>query len=183
MIVSKASTVLIAVATLALGAGLAVGTLSKRVIGPSAVDLSSGGGSTEVLPASSTGGSTLSQELGLSTDQRNQMQQIWEGVQTTAHDCQEKAQKLQKQRDDAVFDMLSDEQKAKYTQLTTECFGKIGLLNSQREAAFNKAVEQTKSILNDTQKKVYEQLIASRVGGHVSNNVPETSANQLAMQQ
>jgi hypothetical protein len=173
MIVPKASLVLVAVATLALGAGLAVGTLSKRVIGQPVVEVSSGGG----------GADELSQELGLSADQRGQMQQIWEGVRNEAHDCQQKAQELQRQRDDAVFAMLSDEQKAKYTQLNTECVGKIGLLNSQREAAFDKAVVQTKSILNDSQKKVYEQLIAARVGTHVSNNGFGAPAQQVVWQQ
>jgi len=165
----KATLALLGVAVLALGAGVVAGTLGKRVLS---------------LPpnVSPDVGSTLSQELGLSSDQRDRMQQIWEGVRDTAHDCQEQAQQLQKQRDDAVVALLSDEQKAKYTQLTTECFGKIAALNSRREAAFGKAVEETKSILSDSQRKVYEQMIQSRVGQHVSSGGESEPVQELAMQ-
>ena len=165
----KATAALLAVAVLALGAGVVAGTLGKRVL------------SSEPNVSVETG-STLSQELGLSSDQRDRMQQIWEGVRNTAHDCQEQAQQLQKQRDDAVFAMLTDEQKAKYTQLTTECVGKIAVLNSRREEAFGKAVEETKSMLSDSQKKVYEQMIQSRVGQHVSSGGESEPVQELAMQ-
>jgi hypothetical protein len=164
----KATLALLAVAVLALGAGVVAGTLGQRVLSPE----------TNVVPGN---GSTLSQELGLSADQRDRMQQIWEGVRTTAHDCQEQAQQLQKQRDDAVFALLTDEQKARYTQLTTECFGKIAALNTRREGAFGKAVEDTKAMLTDSQRKVYEQLIESRVGQHVSSGGENGPVQELAM--
>jgi hypothetical protein len=175
MTVSKATLAMTAVAGLALGAGLAAGVLGNRLIGRSVV---SSGGATGV----ETSGSSLSQELGLSSDQRDRMQQIWETVRDTGHDCQTKAQQLQKQRDDAVFAMLTDEQKAKYTQVTTECFGKIAQLNSTREAAFSKAVKETESILTDSQKKVYEQLIQARVGQHVSGGDENGPVQQVAWQ-
>jgi hypothetical protein len=165
----KATLALLAVAVLALGAGVVAGTLGRRVL------------SSEPNVAAETG-STLSQELGLSTDQRDRMQQIWEGVRNTAHECQEQAQQLQKQRDDAVFALLTDEQKAKYTQLTTECVGKIAALNSHREEAFGTAVQETESILSDSQKKVYEQMIQSRVGQHVSFGGEDEPVEELAMQ-
>ncbi len=173
MRVPQATIALLAVAVLALGAGVVAGTLGKRVMNLDAM-VSSGGsdGSTGLGAGGSSGltagGSTLSQELGLSAEQRDRMQRIWEGVRDTAHECQEQAQQLQKQRDDAVFAMLTDEQKVKYTQLTTECVGKVGLLNSRREAAFGNAVAETKSILSESQRKIYEQMIESRVGQHVS---------------
>lgn len=180
MRVPKASLALLIVAVLALGAGLVAGTLGRRVMSAGAV--SSGGGSAALTGGSTglaTSGSTLSQELGLSPDQRDRMQQIWEAVRDTSHDCQERAQELQKQRDDAVFAMLTDEQKAKYTQITTECVGKIALLNSRREAAFGKAVEATKGMLNEQQRNVYEQMIASRVGQHVSIRGSSEPVQQL----
>lgn len=174
MRVPKATIALLAVAVLALGAGVVAGTLGKRVMSLDAA--ASSGGSSGLA----TGGSTLSQELGLSDAQRDRMQQIWEGVRDTAHDCQEQAQQLQKQRDDAVFAMLTEDQKAKYTRITTECVGKIGLLNSRREAAFGKAVEATKSMLSDSQRRVYEQMIESRVGQHVSIRGENEPMRQLA---
>jgi len=172
MTVSKATLAMTAVAALALGAGLAAGILGNRLIGRSAV---SSGGPTGIAASS------LSQELGLSSDQRDRMQQIWESVRDTGHDAQTKAQQLQKERDDAVFAMLTEEQKAKYTLLTTECVGKITLLNGQREAAFSKAVKETESILTDAQKKVYEQLIQARVGQHVSGEGENGPVQQVAL--
>jgi len=165
----KATVALLAVAVLALGAGVVAGTLGRRVL-------------TSQPNLASESGSTLSQELGLSSDQRDRMQQIWEGVRDTAHDCQEQAQQLQKQRDDAVVAMLTEEQKAKYSQLTIECVGKIALLNTRREAAFGKAVDQTKSILSDSQRKVYEQMIQSRVGQHAASGGENEPVQELAMQ-
>ena len=181
MRVPKATLALLVVALLALGAGLVAGTLGKRVMSTGAV--SSGDGSTGLTtggPTSVAAGSSLSQELGLSPDQRARMQQIWEGVRDTAHDCQERAQEFQKQRDDAVFAMLTDEQKAKYTRITTECVGRIALLNSRREEAFGKAVEATKGMLNEQQRSVYEQMIASRVGQHVSIRGENEPVRQFA---
>ena len=179
MKIPKATIALLAVAVLALGAGVVAGTLGKRVLNLDTA-VSSGGG-TNGSAGLTTGGSTLSQELGLSSEQRDRMQEIWERVRDTAHDCQEQGQQLQKQRDDAVFAMLSEEQKAKYTEITTECVGKIAALNSRREAAFSKAVEETESVLSDSQRKVYEQIIQSRLG-HVSVGGENQPVEEFAMQ-
>jgi hypothetical protein len=159
MKVSRPTLALFAVSILALGAGVVTGTLGARV-----------SGETPVASAAS-----LSAELGLSPQQHDQMQQIWESVSTTAHQCQQQAQQLQKQRDDAIFALLSDEQKSRYTQVTIECAGRISALASQRDKAFATAVEQTKSMLNGSQRQVYEQLIQDRLGQRVST---ESGASQ-----
>ena len=146
---AKPVVALVGVSSLALAAGVVAGTLVSRLPATAVV-------------ARDT--SPLSAELQLTDGQRDQMRQLWEGVRQTAHQCQLDAQQLQKQRDDAVFAMLNDEQKAKYLKVNTECFGKIAALNAKREAAFTEAVSKTKGILNDTQRRKYEELIKSRLG-------------------
>jgi hypothetical protein len=167
MKISRATVALFGVSMLAMVAGVVTGTLGARV---------------SASPANASGGSSLSQELGLSSDQRDQMQRIWEKVRTTAHQCQEQAQQLQKQRDDSVFALLTDEQKAKYTQITTECVGKVQALNAQREAAFSTAVAQTKSMLNESQRQAYEQLIDNRLGQRISDKSDDSDSSEVAMQ-
>jgi hypothetical protein len=161
---SRPTLALFAVSILALGAGVVTGTLGARVTGESAA-----------------GGSSLSAELGLSPQQHDQMQQIWESVRTTAHQCQEQAQQLQKQRDDQIFAMLSDEQKARYTQITTECVGRISALASQRDKAFASAVAQTEGILSQPQRQMYEQLIQDRLGQRISTDNAATGSQEMAM--
>jgi hypothetical protein len=167
MRISRPTLALFGVSILALVAGVVTGTLGARV---------------SASPANASGGSSLSAELGLSPEQRDQMQQIWEKVRTTAHQCQDQAQQLQKQRDDSVFALLTDEQKARYTQITTECVGKIQALNAEREAAFSAAVAQTKSMLNESQRQAYEQLIDNRVGQRISDKSTDPDSPEVAMQ-
>jgi Spy/CpxP family protein refolding chaperone len=147
----KATLVLFAVSVLALAAGVVAGTLASRM---------------PASPSLTSDHSLLSDTLQLTPQQRDKMRTIWEGVRDTAHQFGEQAQQLQRQRDDAVFALLNDEQKAKYNELTTECAAKISGINTRRESAFKDAVQQTEAILTPAQRTAYEQLIKERVGEH-----------------
>lgn len=148
---NKTTTVLMAVFVLALGAGVVAGTLVSR------------------LPSSPTGPSSAGEhspldELQLNASQREQMRVIWEDVQKLSSQCLVDGQLAQKDRDDTIFKMLNPEQKAQWDRINTELAGKLKALSDRREAAFKKAVDRTESILNDSQRKVYDQMISKRVG-------------------
>ena len=104
----KLKWLLVVSCVLALGAGVFAGMVVSRLPGKT-VEMP--------LPADH---SELSDELQLSTGQRDQMRAIWEGVRSKVHDASDRAQALQKQRDDAIFAILTPEQKAKYAALTQQ---------------------------------------------------------------
>src|SRR6266542_3318555 len=97
----------VALTVLGLSAGVVAGMLVSRL--PSAGDRGGGPG-----PHGPPGMSpALVEQLGLTQDQQDKMKSIWEGVRGDVQQCFQQAQDLQKQRDNAVLELLNDEQKAK----------------------------------------------------------------------
>jgi hypothetical protein len=105
----------------------------------------------------------LADELGLSTEQSDRMRAIWQSVREQVDDCFVRAQAVQKQRDRAIFDILTDEQKAKFAAAQKEYDNDVAALKSRRESAFNEAVQRTKAILTDAQKQRYDEILQSRL--------------------
>src|SRR6476646_4080924 len=93
---------LISLTVLALGAGLAAGLLAARLPTGS-------GSSADTVPGVGSGAAnqsaehgSLTDELQLTPQQRDQMREIWEGTRGRVHQVYEDAQQLQKDRDDAI---------------------------------------------------------------------------------
>jgi Spy/CpxP family protein refolding chaperone len=63
------------------------------------------------------------------------------------------------ERDQAVMDLLSEEQRAQYGEIHAEFDRKMDALSEEREAAFHEAVEKTKQILTPEQRGKYEELL------------------------
>jgi hypothetical protein len=170
----KLKLVLIAASILALGAGVFAGMAVSR------------------LPASNAAVSVMSPDhasiadaLQLTTPQRDQMRGIWEGVRYTVHQTYDQAQKIQNQRDQAVLALLTDSQRAQYAALTQQAAEKFAALSAQRDRAFHKGVDQTRQILNDAQRKTYDDIIRDRLAAgstqaNASDSVP-APATQPAM--
>lgn len=157
---------LISVTALALCAGLAAGLLASRLPGgaqpPAPVP--------SELPAAEPR-TALVEELNLSSEQREQMRQIWEGVRGDVRQAFDEAQRLQKQRDEALVSMLNDEQKAKFEKISKEYAGRFDELTRKRDSTFQDAVERTRRILNDDQRQKYDQILKRQVGS-VPTTVP-----------
>src|SRR4051812_49188519 len=92
---------LIVVTVLSLGAGLMAGLLTSRLPAAPATQ--------PALVANPLDHTPLVQELNLTAEQREQMKQIWETAKTAALGTYTDAEKLQKGRDDAILQILSDE--------------------------------------------------------------------------
>jgi len=146
---TRVAVVLVLMVFLAGGAGLIAGKLSSR---PAAASV--------VTPQRAT----LSDELQLTPEQRTTMKAIWEAARDAATQCAADAQKLQRQYDDAVVELLTPEQKVHYKELTDQTKEKVKALDARREAAFSQAVERTNKILSEPQRKIYQQVIQSRLG-------------------
>jgi Spy/CpxP family protein refolding chaperone len=149
---------LISVTALALCAGLAAGLLASRL---------PGGAQPPPAPApteSAEPRTPLVEELNLTAEQREQMRQIWEGVRGQVRQAFEDAQRLQKQRDEALVSLLTDEQKAKFEKISKDYAGRFDELTHKRDATFQNAVERTRRILNDEQRQKYDQILKRQVG-------------------
>jgi hypothetical protein len=107
--------------------------------------------------------SPLVDELQLTSDQRERMQLIWEGVRASAHEVYEDAQRLQKERDDALVALLNAEQKARFEQTSKEYARRFEELRGKRDKTFASGVEQTKKLLNEMQQRKCDAILKVHV--------------------
>jgi Spy/CpxP family protein refolding chaperone len=99
-------------------------------------------------------------DLKLTAEQKAKMDEIWNAVMRDSRRFQsDQRQALQKQRDEAVRGILTEEQKLKYDGLLKDYAGKRAELDKGREKAFQEAVEKTKLILNAEQRVKYEEWL------------------------
>lgn len=140
---------------IALGAGAVGGMLLSRL-----PMLGSAAASTAVNATPTS----LTEALQLTPQQAEQMRSIWEKTRAQAHIAYADAQELQKGRDDALVAILNDEQKAKYEKIAREYADRFSTLTAKRDAMFQKAVEQTRTILSPAQQTQYEEVLRSRLG-------------------
>lgn len=158
----KAKLIMAVVFLVTLGSGLVAGMLITRLGGGSAVS------TPQQAPAT-----PLARELNLTAEQNDRMRNIWEGVRTKVDDCFIHAQDAQKRRDQALLDLLSDEQKIKFARLQEQCTDTLRSLKIERDAAFKAAVEQTNRMLSDSQQQRYREILQSRLGRGAGEEGPD----------
>jgi Spy/CpxP family protein refolding chaperone len=159
---------LILVFVVAMGAGAVLATLAERVTN---------------APENSDN-SWLADKLQLSAQQREQMRGFWEHATDTSHDCMDRRAELQKKLDQEISDLLNNDQKTRYNELSRQYQQKFQKLETDQTLAFNQAVDQTNKILTPEQQKKYEQILSDRVGhrpGSMAN--PNTSLMPPATQE
>ena len=110
--------------------------------------------------------SRLIEELKLTPAQQDQMRAIWSEIAPgpgRRHD--DKRRQMAKERDDAVAALFAPEQKSAYDKVIEHYNLQIAGINRDRDAAFQKAVERTKVILDAQQRVKYEQILAKEPFG------------------
>jgi len=118
-------------------------------------------------------GSWLGHELNLTAEQREQMRQIWSSaMKGSPQQDRERREALRKERDDAVKALLTDEQKAHYEKVMQTYSQQTAAMEAERRKAFEEAVERTKQILTESQRKKYEQMLQERGGRHPGGGPP-----------
>lgn len=162
---SKTSIALILAFAAVFGAGTLVGTARH------------GGRQTEPTPPESSDGSEgrgggggaswLSRELGLSPEQRDQMRQIWSELMNAnrATNAWEQRREIQRQREQAVREMLGADQQQKFDQINEEYDQKLAELGESQRDAFRQAVERTRQILTPEQAAKYDEFLKRRGRG------------------
>jgi Spy/CpxP family protein refolding chaperone len=162
---TRVQALLIGLTVLALGAGVAAGMLASRATPPASGNPTTG-------PAAPIDRTPLVQELNLTPEQRDRMREIWEGVRGQVHETFEDAKQLQRQRDDALVALLTDEQKAQFEKISQDFKNQFDDLAKKRDKVFQSAVKRTKQLLNDEQRKRYEAILKNSVGGPDGGHEP-----------
>ncbi|HRK29986.1 MAG TPA: hypothetical protein PLD59_02825 [Tepidisphaeraceae bacterium] len=148
---SRIEWLMVAVALLALSAGVVGGLLAARW---SLV--------TSGARAAAPGPPPLAEALGLTAEQREQMRTIWEGVRTEVRDTFEQARALERRRDQAFVSLLTNEQKAQYEKISQELAIEFDSLSHRRDQLFEVAVARTRTLLNAEQRARYEEILRAR---------------------
>lgn len=145
----KTTVALILVVILAVSAGLVAGLALQRIPADS--------------PPPRPARTPLAEELQLSDGQITEMKNIWESVREKADSAFADAQSLDRARDDAVYALITNEQKAEFAAIQKDYAEDLAKLKTQRDVLFDEAVKQTEQILSDAQKKRYREILASRL--------------------
>jgi hypothetical protein len=109
----------------------------------------------------------LSQQLNLSKLQEQQMKKIWSEA-ASAQSAARQLHDADRQRDEAVRSMLSDDQRAQLESIIQEHDARIGTVQKDREKAIRDAEDRTRTILSDEQRKKFDEI--SKAHGHRRGN-------------
>ena len=139
---SRAKAMLCICFVLALAAGTCAGVLFGR----------SGSGRQR--------GSVLSRELDLNPEQREQMREIWSEVMRDSGRQQfRERDAARRKRDEAIRALLTSEQLSEYEQLMDQYARELEALSRERRRRFDEAVEKTKLILTEPQRRKYMEML------------------------
>ena len=106
------------------------------------------------------GPSFLAAELNLTSEQREQMHNIWTEVMGDGGRRQWDQRKvLGQERDAAIAALMTAEQKPQYEKTLQDYTRKLDEQAQERKKAFDQAVERTKQILTPEQAAKYEELL------------------------
>ncbi len=104
------------------------------------------------------GRSWLTSELNLTPDQRDQMQEIWSEATRQPRAPREDWAQARRERDEAVRELLSDEQTEEYDRIIREREERRQAMADRRRKAFEDAVARTKEILTPEQRAKYDEI-------------------------
>src|SRR5688500_3874096 len=139
----------------AFAAGVMVGSLDARKRG----DATAAAATTAPTTRPSRGG-WLQSELGLTSEQRQAMDQIWSEMAGRGRgEQEEKRRQFRRERDEAIAALIRPEDRATFEQIGDDYSEKLASLDRESRAAFAGAVERTKQLLTPEQRTKYEELL------------------------
>jgi len=108
---------------------------------------------------------SLSDELGLTAQQREQMKEIWSKVverDGTGGSAGDRRAALRKDRDEAIAKLIPEDQKAAFEKIQQDYTTALDALNKERSKVYQDAVERTKQILDAAQRVKYDEVLKRR---------------------
>lgn len=104
--------------------------------------------------------SWLTRELDLTPGQQEQMRLIWSRhVSDPNSRGPERRRALAAERDQAIQNLLTDEQKANFSQIQQDYENKLKEMAQERKAAWEESVRLTRAILTPEQAQKYDELL------------------------
>lgn len=146
----------IGLTALGLSAGVVAGMLVSRL--PAA---HAGAGEA---PVTVQGAMPLAEQLGLNKTQKDQMQLIWENVRLDVQGCYQQALSLNQARDNEIIALLDDAQKKKFAEISKQYHDQDVKIAEQRQQLMAQAIERTRKLLTDDQRKTYDEILKKRLG-------------------
>jgi Spy/CpxP family protein refolding chaperone len=105
----------------------------------------------------------LVEQLDLTPEQASQIRDIWSQTREAMRAAMAgQRDALEDERENAIRDLLTEDQVARYEQVMDDYRRKREALREQRRAIFEHAVERTKALLTDEQRAKYEGLLEER---------------------
>ena len=152
---TKVKATLLVCFVLALSAGAVLGFAAARRVDPPA--------QAAGKPAEAQRSSWLSDQLNLTPAQGEQIRTIWQQVMSEQGRANsERRRALEKERDGALLGLLTDEQREEYDRLMKQYEAQMAELGRERDRLRQDAIERTKQVLTEVQRKKYEGLLKER---------------------
>ena len=148
--VSRLKYLLVPTVILVLAAGMVIGRISTKL--PAATQ-----------PVDKPHG-WFDEQLNLSADQRKQMDAIWGEVRQNVGKTFEGRSALDKDRDQAIMNLLNDDQKKQYAAIYDNYRTKRAEMDKQRDKLFADANARSRAILDEEQQKRWDALAKERHG-------------------
>lgn len=147
---STSSLLILVACALALLGGAAAGMLAMKLspaTSPSLVDHTSLGDDLQLTPA-----------------QRDQIRAIWEQVRQKSADATAEGQRLESSWEERLKSLLTPDQLKEYEKIHRDYNDGVSALKSRQEKAMAQAIERTRELLNETQRRRYDVILAHRLG-------------------
>jgi Spy/CpxP family protein refolding chaperone len=114
-------------------------------------------------------GPHFEEELGLSKEQSQKMRDIWSTAMDESRKLADEGfERIRTDRDKAIRELVAGEGLARYEEILAREAAARKDLETKRREFFDRAIEQTRGILDDKQKVKYDELIAKRRVRHES---------------
>jgi Spy/CpxP family protein refolding chaperone len=117
-------------------------------------------------PRGGPGRVPLGKELNLTPTQEEQMKQIWEATRGEMDEHMRRRKGVEQEWEAAVHGMFSEEQKARFDQLRQEYQARLAAVEGEFESIFRRADDKTRQILDETQRKKFEDILVERRSRH-----------------
>lgn len=148
---------------LSFAAGLVIGSRSRPPV------LAPGSGSPATAPSGPERrgpGGWLSAELGLTSDQRTQLDRIWSEMARNGRSEQDdQRREYRQERDNAISDLVPPARMADYDRIIDTYTERLSDLERASREAYQGAVEKTKQILTPEQRTRYEAMLSRHQWG------------------
>jgi Spy/CpxP family protein refolding chaperone len=105
----------------------------------------------------------LTSELNLTPLQQEQIKKIWsETAHRGSREQEDRRRQIRKDRDDAIAALIQPPNKEKFELVLKTYADQQSAMDREWRASFLRAEEKTKQILNQDQRKKYEEMLKNR---------------------